>query len=186
MIQVYTVEFSIRDMFFDRLAVQQRLDRAEVRELSKIGAFIRRRARTKILRRRKRVSAPGEPPSVHTTDSRASLKNILFGYDRGEHSVAIGPVRLNQVNLTDTGRVSIASLMEFGGHVNIHEEQWRNTKDSAKWFRRDFRFSRSPWKQYRIRRATYAARPYMAPALEAERQAGTIRDMWVGSLERAA
>jgi hypothetical protein len=181
---MFEVEFSIRDMFFDRLAVQNRLDKAEQRELSRIGAFIRRGARS-ILRRRKRTSAAGEAPSVHSKDDRASLRNILFGYDPQIHGVVIGPVRLNQVNLTDTGRVTIAALMEFGGHVNIHEEQWRNTLTPAQWYRRDFRYSKSERKRYRIRRANYEARPYMQPALDAEREAGTIRDVWVSSLERA-
>jgi hypothetical protein len=182
---MFEVEFSIRDMFFDRIAVLARLDRAEQRELSRIGAFVRKRGRS-LLRKRKRVSAPGEVPSVHSSDNRVSLRNILFGYDARIHGVVIGPVRLNQVNLTDTGRVSIPSLMEFGGHVNIHEEQYRNTKTPDKWYRRDFRVSKSPWKKYRIRRANYAARPFMGRALQEEVQAGTIRDVWVSSLERMA
>jgi len=181
---MFEVEFSIRDMFFDRAAVQNRLDKAEQRELSRIGAFVRKRARS-ILRRRKRVSRAGEPPSVHSKDNRASLKNVLFGYDPKIHGVAIGPIKLNQLNLTDTGRVTIPALMEFGGHVNIHEEQFRNMRDRTKWFRRDFRYRKRDLMRYRVRRATYAARPFMQPALDAEIAAGTIRDVWISSLERA-
>jgi hypothetical protein len=196
---MFEVGFEIRDMFFDRLAVQNRLDKAEQRELSRIGAFIRRRARS-ILRRRKRTSAAGEAPSVHSKDNRASLKNILFGYDPTIHGVVIGPVRLNQVNRTDGGgRISVPSLMEFGGRLTIEQEQLkiaiggRTRKDGGRdrryklhqgaWFRRSGR--KVPWKRYRSHTAVYQPRPFMNPALDAELEAGTIRDVWVSSLERA-
>src|SRR5690242_12299768 len=91
------VTMHLRDLFFDRKAVVDATTVAERKALSRIGAFVRRRARSS-LRRRKRVSRPGEPPSVHSKDDTANLKNILFAYEPSHRRVVIGPVGLNQVN----------------------------------------------------------------------------------------
>ena len=72
---------------FDGNRIVRRCERASQSILMRAGAFIRRRARSSI-RKRKRISAPGKPPSSHT----GRLKGlILFGYDRGSESVVIGP-----------------------------------------------------------------------------------------------
>jgi hypothetical protein len=62
----------MKDFFFDRQSVIDRMTKANRRALSKVGAFIRRRARSS-LRRRKRRSQPGSPPSVHSRDSVAAV-----------------------------------------------------------------------------------------------------------------
>ena len=51
-----------KQMFFDRAKVKNAVDKGVRKVLSKFGAFVRRTARSSI-RKRKRVSAPGEPPS---------------------------------------------------------------------------------------------------------------------------
>ena len=84
--------FVTKEMFFDRGNVRKKTDSATRRVLGKFGAFVRRAARSSI-RKRKRTSAPGEPPSSHTGLLR---KFIFFGYDTERHSVVIGPQRLNQ------------------------------------------------------------------------------------------
>jgi hypothetical protein len=73
--------------FFDSPKVLKALDRATRKALSKFGAFVRRRAQTSI-RKRKKVSDPGQPPSGHTGFLRRS---ILFSYDAARKSVVIGP-----------------------------------------------------------------------------------------------
>ena len=116
-----TVSIKVIDLFFDRPAVLRRMDAATVKALSKAGAFVRTAARSK-LRRRKRVSLPGESPSVHSKDPVANLKFILFGFD-GKHSVVIGPVGLNQRQYIN-GQLragAVANLMEFGGRAGIRE-----------------------------------------------------------------
>ena len=90
--------------FFDRDAVLKRLDRSEARLLSRAGAFVRTRARRSI-RKRKRISAPGKPPSSHTGFYK---KSILFGYDKKKRSVVIGPS-------ANFGGSKVPSLLEFGG-----------------------------------------------------------------------
>ncbi len=41
----------------------------------------------------------------------------------------------------------------------------------------------NPEKRYRSRRAEYAARPFMGPALAAELDAGTIPQAYAGTIE---
>lgn len=189
----FAVDLGLRDFFFDRAAVLDRLSEANHKALSKSGAFVRRRARTR-LRRRKRVSGPGESPSVHTTDRTATLKNILFALDPSSDSVVIGPVRLNQVNnaqLPDGSfaiRGTVPELLEFGGAARIFEWDLQGNGD---WSRADRRFTRTlaRWKNQgvlhqrtRIRRATYAPRPFMGPALAAAAESGEIASGWSGVL----
>lgn len=96
--------------FFDTAAVEKKLESGQRKVLSKFGAFVRRRARSS-LRKRKAIASPGNPPSVHTSDSFRSLRNILFAYDSQSQSVVIGPVRF-QVN-------TAAPLQEYGGETKI-------------------------------------------------------------------
>ena len=125
-------------MFFDRKAVTSAVDRAARRVLSRFGAFVRRGAKSSI-RKRKRASAAGEPPSSHT----GLLKRfIFFGYERNRRSVVIGPMRLNQA----VGDAPEA--LEYGGTSTIVTGL------------------RSKRKKRRVR---IAARPYMGPAFEQEK-----------------
>ncbi|MEQ8785135.1 MAG: hypothetical protein RIC55_02515 [Pirellulaceae bacterium] len=134
--------------FFDRQKVQARVDRAERRVLSRAGAFIRRRARSSI-RRRKRTASPGQPPSAHSTDRAATLKNILFAYEEQSQSVVIGPVKLNGQ------KGHVPRLLEEGGTATIERRRGKQ----------------------RVRVvAHYHAFPFMGPALEAE--APKFPDLW--------
>lgn len=172
------LDMGMKDLFFDRRAVTDRMDKANARALSKAGAFIRRRARSS-MRRRKKTSAAGGTPSVHSKDKVASLKNILFVYDKSEQSVVVGPVKLNQFNRgTRSGsNIPIPALMEHGGGLTILE---KSVDKGRTWFRADQRRNRRPWERYRNRRAKYLPRPFMGPALEAEED--NIPDAWSGSL----
>ncbi|HEX7010618.1 MAG TPA: hypothetical protein VF184_11585 [Phycisphaeraceae bacterium] len=100
------IGFEITKLFFDKQAVTSRVDRTTRRVLSKFGAFVRRTARSSI-RKRKRTSEPGKPPSSHTGLLK---KFIFFGYDPRRDSVVIGPVRLSQ-----KGRGEAPHLLEYGG-----------------------------------------------------------------------
>tara|TARA_A100001391_G_scaffold154773_2_gene112561 strand:- start:2719 stop:3282 length:564 start_codon:yes stop_codon:yes gene_type:complete len=178
-----TLDYRITDFFFDRIEIIEAIEKAERKNLSQIGAFIRKRARSN-LRRRKKTSQPGNTPSVHSRDRVATLKNILFGYEPSRHSVVIGPVGLNQANyLQGGGRTTVPQLHEFGGSILIHEERLKKNRGDGHWYRRDLRSKRElPWKDYRLRLATYEARPFMGPALDEETAAGTITDVWRASI----
>ena len=106
------------DLFFDRPAVMSVIARAERRGLSKIGAFVRKKAQN--MPKRKRSSRPGQPPSRHGS-TRNSLRFILFQYEPQNHSVVIGPVKFS--NTKDTPHV-----MEHGGSVVRRGKRGRPSK----------------------------------------------------------
>ncbi len=132
-------------MFFDRATVMSAADRATVRELSKFGAFVRRRVKSSIKPAPKRektaqkrllikqdgiyISSPGNPPVSHVGILRES---VLFSYDPSARSVVIGPVAFK-----GSGRG--AKALEEGGE----SERWGKP-------------------------VTIRARPYMKPAFMAE------------------
>lgn len=127
-----------KQMFFDRSKVRKRTDAETRRVLSRFGAYVRTTAKHSI-RKRKRISDPGEPPSSHTGLLR---RFIFFGYDRDRRSVVIGPMRLNQ-------KVGDApAALEYGGTSTVVE---------------GLRGRR------RKRRIRISARPYMGPAFEQEK-----------------
>lgn len=128
--------FEFKGAFFDSAKVIKAMNNADRKIQSKFGAYVRTRARSS-LRRRKKPSSPGSPPSVRSRDTYATLKNILFGYDAKTHSTIVGPVLLRN----KSAKYSVPKLHEFGGSV----------------LRRDGKTAR------------YPARPFMAPALAAER-----------------
>ena len=96
-------------MFFDAPAVMNSVDRATRKVLSRFGAFVRQRARSSI-RKRKKPSAPGQPPSSHTGLLKAG---IYFGYDAQADSVVIGPVALNAKG------EDVPATLEAGGMATI-------------------------------------------------------------------
>jgi hypothetical protein len=174
MTQSFVITMQAKQLFFDRRLVKRRISKANRKALSKAGAFIRRRARSS-LRRRKGVSSPGRPPSVHSSDSVATLKNILFAYEPQSESLVVGPVRLNQQALLgpQLGSTTVPQLHEFGGRVRIRE-----VKVGNRWFSGVRRVR--PGQPIRVRSARYAERPFMGPALEAEKD--NIPDAWAGTV----
>jgi hypothetical protein len=162
-----TVGYKITKMFFNPGTVADAADRKRKGILSKAGAFIRRAARSSI-RRRKAVSAPGGPPSAHSTDSVATIKNILFGWDPSTKSVVVGPVALNIKHSLNGGSLeggTVPQVLEHGGTLGILEIQHRD----GSWSRADLRSRRRiAERPQRVRRAHYAARPFMGPALRKE------------------
>jgi len=100
------IRFEMTQLFFDSKKVRRSVDRTTRRVLSKFGAFVRRTARSSI-RKRKKASPPGSPPSSHIGLLK---KFIWFGYEPAKRSVVIGPARLSQA-----GRGEAPSLLEYGG-----------------------------------------------------------------------
>jgi len=104
---MFTMDFrAAKQAFFTSPAVTGAVDRATRKVLSKFGAYVRRGARSSI-RKRKRVSQPGKPPSSH---SGLLKKFIFFGYDRAAQSVVVGPVALRS-------KAEAPELLEHGGQV---------------------------------------------------------------------
>lgn len=98
-----------KEGFFDRPAVLRRVEAARRRNLSRLGAFVRTRAITLLLRhyvgkgfgaksrirnRHKGETAPaGEAPYAHTGEIPRFL---FFGWDQPTESVVVGPALLNK------------------------------------------------------------------------------------------
>ena len=78
------VKFDARN-FLDRPAIKKALGKAEARMLNRIGGVVRKIARRSI-RRRKKVSAPGSPPSARSDD----MKKIVYQADIKRGRVEIG------------------------------------------------------------------------------------------------
>ena len=141
-------------MFFDRKAVIDKVDAATRRVLSRFGAFVRRTARQSI-RKRKKESRPGQPPSSH---SGLLKKFIFFGYDPRWRSVVIGPERLG-------GRGEAPPALEYGGPSHAI----------------DFIYPGGGERRKKVhRRITVKARPYMGPAFEKERP--KLTQIWRDSI----
>ncbi len=103
---------SFKDTFFDRDRVQRAADAAKFASLKRSGASIRLIARRSI-RRRKKPSTPGQPPSSR----KGQLKELLFfGYDERARSVVVGPARLSR----PTGAPNI---LEFGGSAKATDRR---------------------------------------------------------------
>lgn len=138
---------SARSNFFDRATIIAAVGAARIKVLSKFGAFVRTRAKTSI-RKRKKVSSPGSPPSSHVGLLR---QFIFFSYDRERESVVIGPTLINK----PTGA---PETLEFGGDTTIEEHRFVS---GAKYGGR---------RQYitEHRKIHVRPRPFMGPALAAE------------------
>ncbi len=159
-------------VFFDDDKILDAVDKATRRNLSKFGAYVRQRARRSI-RKRKKASAPGAPPSSHTGNLK---RGIVFGYDRTRGSVVVGPIK---------NRSGVApQTLEHGGFTrDLTTPEFRiGAKAPVRWARgkrrmiyvelateRDVETAKRFWEEAGKRPAAYVpARPYMGPALDAE------------------
>lgn len=108
--------------FFDRKVVTGAVDRATRRVLSRFGAFVRQRAKSSI-RKRKKISAPGAPPSGHVGNLKRAIKFAV----EGDRVVVIGPERLG-------GTVDPAALpaLEYGGGSTAEDRKGKRRKISVK------------------------------------------------------
>lgn len=174
----FSLSAFVRSVVVDGAIIKRAIDRAGDANLNLAGAFLQIRARS-MLRRRKSVSAPGQPPSVHSRDSVATLKNIRWSV--AGRSLIVGPMRANQVALVDGSSKTVPELLEKGGNATIHEESY----DGVQWFRRDLRRNARVEKRYRVRKAKYQPRPLMRMAFERELVAGKVLQVWENSVRAA-
>lgn len=146
--------WSVTSWFFDAPAVEKAVDAATRKVLSRFGAYVRRTMKSSI-RKRKRYSKPGEPPSSHA----GHLKQfIFFYYDPRTRGVVIGPEKLN-AKIGDTPHV-----LEYGG---------KNVVATAR---------RSGGKRVTTKRTVHIkARPFARPALAKELP--KLPGMWTGSVK---
>ena len=142
-----------KGLFFDRDAVLSATNRAERNVFRTFGGTVRKIARRSI-KKRKKASAPGQPPSSHV----GLLKDkLFFMYEPVQHSVVIGPIRL-RTRLTPEGK-TVPQVLEEGGKQSLLFWNGR-------------RFDRRP--------IEIAPRPYMKRAFDIALP--EVPDMWRDSV----
>jgi hypothetical protein len=178
--------FQMTRLFVDRPAIKAAIQKGEKQAMVKQLAFIRRRAISRqVLRRRKRVSKPGEPPSIHTSGP-ISLKKIFFVYFPMNHTGIVGPVKFNRRHPATQHATALPGTLEHGGTYKQLEWFVQPFRGGGFWTRVDYRrlnkVQRDPRtrRRTRMRRITIKPRPFMAKALRLEIEAGTIMEPWSG------
>lgn len=119
-------------LFFDRQSITDPAEKAKLRNLSRMGAFVMTTDRQSI-KDRPGASPPGTPPHAHTVFKTAQpgvtksgkLKapkkfypfkaSILFGYDKSRDSVVVGP----QFRSGSRTNPTVPHMLEFGGAASI-------------------------------------------------------------------
>lgn len=162
---IVTVDFTIKDTFFDRAAIIAAMEEATYWAMYRGGAMIRTRAiRAQKPKPYGQYSPPGSAPYSHVEFQRRKflreenkrrrklgmarlakleggfkgLRHILYGWDDSSKSMLIGPVGI--------GPAIVPGLMEFGGSAT--RVRYEDGKSRPVSFR-------------------YRPRPFMRPALEA-------------------
>jgi len=145
-------------MFFDKAPVIRAVNAAHRRNLARAGALVRVTARRSI-RKRKKTSQPGQPPSSHT----GHLRNLIFfGYDQAHRTVVVGPRPYKQRGNRQTG----AQVLEYGGRIRARRWQAARRGQRAGW-------QNQIW--------NYRPRPYMRPALAKTQD--QIAEIWRDSVK---
>lgn len=142
--------------FFDRKAVIDAVGRVKAKLLSKMGAFVQRRAKSsmrkapKNTKRKTYLAQAGKPPRYRNK----LLKDFLFfSWDPTAQSVVVGPAKLNGFKQSTPG----PQLLESGGNVTFFASRGRKQKSA--------RFNKFP---------------FMVPAMEAEKK--NFPDLWAGAI----
>lgn len=102
------IQFKMKDFFFDRQKVIDRIGKAKARFFIRYAGKIRTIARRSMRRvkDRKRYSAPGNPPFAKSGLLRDRL---FFALDKSADSVVIGPEGFK--------KAEVPALHEYGGTV---------------------------------------------------------------------
>lgn len=141
--------------FFDRKAVVDAVDKAERKILSRQGAYVRSIAKNS-MKRKKGPAPEGSPPNAH----EGKIKKFLyFAYDAKARKMVVGPAKL--------GNSSACKTLEHGGTVDVEGFYDR----TGRWvplriLPADIRLRIRKSGRVTTRKATVAARPFMAPALK--------------------
>jgi hypothetical protein len=162
-----------KNLFFDRTAIKEAIEKSDKKTLGKIGFLLRRSARQS-MRSRKKKAAPGQPPSAHSGKAYPLgplLKNRLFYYyDLVSESVVVGPEKL--------GKSDAPEVQEFGTPtkrwVRVRGVKPKKRKPSTELqkltFKRLVEEGRIPKEEIQLKQITVNVHehPFMAPALDRE------------------
>ncbi len=101
----------IKSLFFDRAAVERRLNKDTLKLLRKVGARTRLRARSKIRPAPKKRRKGGKRPPYNRTGKQKN--NIFFSLDPQADSVVTGPILFS--GSRTGGSKTVPELLEYGG-----------------------------------------------------------------------
>lgn len=182
-------EFSVKAKL-EKQHLQKRVREGTGRALDEAGEGVRQSARQS-LRKNGQVSRPGEPPSVHSTDPKRSLLNMLVSREEGPPAVVyIGPIPITLTRRSSgyRSKLTVPELLEQGGEVQVirqrdgRMEKSRNVSDMRlRLLQRSGRLQGvgrelSNLEDDNLRSSVYQyqARPYMRPAMEREAKSGAM------------
>jgi hypothetical protein len=129
------------DMFFDRQGVITRMDAKTNKVLSSAGAFSRT-VMQRGMRKRKKISSPGEYPSAH--QNPLLREKVRFGFTGNFHDalkgVVIGPALLDSPDkeVAASGK-TVPELINEGGVVmrrmvyDRNKKELRRTRQPIRW-----------------------------------------------------
>lgn len=114
----------VYNFFYDREEVVRKLGVKKSMALARAGGWSRKVIRNS-LRRRKRVSKPGETPSIHAPPSEKfrTLKNIKFWHDMQSDTGIVGPIGFK---VTQSGVVP--AILERGADIKRKNPRRRRRK----------------------------------------------------------
>lgn len=181
-----------KNSFFSREGLELAVDKGLYKAKEKFGAFLARRMSHNI-RKRNRVSKPGETPTSQT----GTLRNfIFFAYDNATGSVIVGPAKTNQKNAQGYGGKTIPQTLERGGLIRIFEHQLESNVNwwgpmAGQWVRTDFRYKirdqamrSAVGRPRRVRWAKIEARPFVRVSAEQELGSGKHAELLRGIINR--
>lgn len=170
------VSLEAKSLFFDRPGVVKAIGKKRARMLARLGAFIRTTARTAVLRRRKKPSMPGQPPSVHSKDGFATFRNILFAASPDGYSVLVGPVAIKSLaeQHGDDVEHPAPAVHEHAKQLKVRQSRRRGVPD-AKWRRSYAQKPDHAHFEYRTVHVQYPLRKFMGPAMLLTVKSGKVR-----------
>lgn len=180
---------AVRTRYKQKLTLEnitKAVDRYEERKLKRAGAFIMTTAR-RLIRKRRRASLPGKPPSSH----QGGLRNNIFYADKGRE-VIVGPIDFGN------DRNFVPQILEFGGGYNYTASEVRERQDRIRAAvaalkqrgrgKRRKRRSKKKAQQMRQNRriasmgnnvsVTIAARPFMGAGLTKATASDRFQQIW--------
>lgn len=156
------------------------VDEKTANALSKFGAYVRKEARD-LIRRQKKPSKPGNPPSSPTGRLK---KSILFFYDKKAKSVVIGPIKFSGVQLRQTNK-PVPAVLEYGGKITLKTIKPPQIGDFG-----PIRISRRPISGSKVRKTVtyvkgrkvtwYVARAKLKTSEQVERARELLEKMYPG------
>lgn len=160
--------------FFDSKAVMNAAEKARHGVLAQQGAFVRTTAK-RLIRRRKGVSQPGQPPFSHEGTLR---KMLFFARENQGASVIVGPAKTNKIYFDRHRRPvtgTVPQILEEGGSITMLEVQ----RSDGVWGRADLRSRRRlAGRPTRYKTVQIKARPYMSTALAKATSSSKWLNLW--------